>query len=86
MMLQSVFTAIDGGYDDADHLALYSGQGRLAEHQGLVEMHVIDERCWMKTVDLHDVIDLTARDVSCPLIGSLQLASRLGFGYGFDPG
>ena len=70
MMLQSVFAAIDGRYHDADHLALYPGQGRVAVHQGLVEMHVIDERCRMKTMDFHDVIDLAALGVSSAPIGS----------------
>ena len=71
MMLQSVFAAIDGRYHDADHLALYPGQGRFAVHQGLVEMHVIDERCRMKAVDLHDVINLAALRVSSAAVSSL---------------
>ena len=72
MMLQSVFAAVDGGYHNADHLALYPGQWRFAVHQSLVEMHVIDKRRRMQAVDLHDVIDLAAFGVSGAAISSFS--------------
>lgn len=86
MMFQSVFAAVDGGDDDADQLALRPRQGRVAKHQRLVEMQVINEGSRVQAVDLHDVIDLSALGVSRPLIGAFQFASRVGFGHGFNPG
>ena len=74
MVLQSVFAAIDGGNDDSDHLALSPAQWRLGVHQCLVEMHVIDQRCGMEAVDLHDVIDISAFWVAGAFVGPAAIA------------